>query len=169
LIAYCDKKILSTDIWFCEITGCEWLEKINNTVKKVSAAPDDMSDNTFLEQILVLVFMVGCFLLAEHQLALHKKGQAQVPLKKAVIVNNIQDVYSARGLLFFHPIDINSASFEELTLLPGIGEVTACRVIQFRQSLGFFLSVEELDTIKSPLSPKLLGAIAPYLAVEFDF
>jgi DNA uptake protein ComE-like DNA-binding protein len=122
-----------------------------------------------VEQILVLVFMVGCFLLAEHQLALHKKGQAQVSLKREVVANNSQDAFSAREMLFFRPMDINSASFEELTLLPGIGEVTACRVIQFRQSLGFLLSVEELDTIKSPLSPKLLGAIAPYLAVEFDF
>lgn len=128
-----------------------------------------MSDNTFLEQIFVLVFMVGCFLLAEHHLASHKKGQAQIPIKKAVIENNFQDDCSARELLFFRPMDINSASLEELTLLPGIGEVTACRIVQFRRSLGFFLSVEELDTIDSPLNPKLLEAIAPYLSVEFDF
>jgi DNA uptake protein ComE-like DNA-binding protein len=138
-------------------------------VKTVSTAPDDMSHNTFSEQILVLVLIFGCFLLAEHHLASHKKGQAQVPFKKAVIVNNSQDTCSARELLFLRPMDINSASFEELTLLPGIGEVTACRVVQFRQSLGFLLSVEELDTIDSPLNPKLLGAIGPYLAVEFDF
>jgi len=125
--------------------------------------------NIYVEQILVLVLIVGCFLLAEHQLALHKKGQAQVPLKKAVTANNVQDVYSARELLFFRPININSASFEELTLLPGIGEVTACRVVQFRQRLGFLLSIDKLDTINSPLNPKLLGAIAPCLAVEVDF
>lgn len=127
-----------------------------------------MSDNTFLEQIFVLVFTVGCFLLAEHHLASHKKRQAQIPIKKA-IANNFQDDCSARELLFFRPMDINRASFEELTLIPGIGEVTACRIVQFRRCLGFFLSVEELDTINSPLNPKLLEAIAPYLAVEFDF
>ena len=123
----------------------------------------------YVEQILVLVFMVGCFLLAEYHLASHKRGQAQSPIKKEVIANSSQDACSARRLLFFRPMDINSASFEELTLLPGIGEVTACRVVQFRQSLGFLLSVEELDTINSPLNPKLLGALGPYLAVEFDF
>jgi len=125
--------------------------------------------NIYVEQILVLVLIVGCFLLAEHHLASHKKGQAQIPLKKEVIANNSQDACSARELLFFRPMDINSASFEELILLPGIGEITACRVVQFRQSLGFLLSVEELDTINSPLNPKLLGALGPYLAVEFDF
>ena len=125
--------------------------------------------NIHVEQILVLVLIVGCFLLAEHHLASHKRGQAQVPLKREVVANNLQDACSARELLFFRPMDINSASLEELTLLPGIGEVTACRIIQFRRSLGFLLSVEELDTMDSPLNPKLLGAIGPYLAVEFDF
>jgi len=133
------------------------------------ATQDDMSDNTFIEQILVLVLIIGCFLLAEHLLASHQGGQAQVSLKREVVANNSKDAFSARELLFFRPMDINSASLEELTLLPGIGEITACRVIQFRQSLGFLLSIEELDTIDSPLNPKLLGAITPYLAVEFDF
>jgi DNA uptake protein ComE-like DNA-binding protein len=123
----------------------------------------------YVGQILVLILMVSCFLLVGHHLASHQKGQAQVPLKREVVANNSQDAFSAREMLFFRPMDINSASLEELTLLPGIGEVTACRIVQFRQSLGFLLSIEELDTINSPLNPKLLGAIAPYLAVEFDF
>jgi DNA uptake protein ComE-like DNA-binding protein len=132
-------------------------------VKKGAAA------NIFVGQILVLVLVVGCFLLAEHQLISHKIGQAQALLKREVIANNSQDACTARELLFFRPMDINSASIEELTLLPGIGEITASRIIQFRQSLGFFLSAEELDTIDSPLSQKLLGAIGPYLGVESDF
>jgi hypothetical protein len=123
----------------------------------------------YIGQIFVLVLIVGCFLLAEHQLASHQGGQTQVFIKRGIIVNNAQDAFNARRLLFFHPMDINSASLEELILLPGIGEVTACRIVQFRQSLGFLLSVEELDTINSPLNPKLLGAIGPYLAVESDF
>ncbi len=123
----------------------------------------------YIRQILVLVLIVGCFLLAEHQLASHQGGRTQIPLQRGTIANNAQDTFSARELLFFRPMDINSASLEELILLPGIGEVTACRIVQFRQNLGFLLSVEELDTIDSPLNPKLLGAIGPYLAVEFDF
>jgi len=125
--------------------------------------------NIYTEQIFVLVLIVGCFLLAEHQLSSHRGGQAQALFKRDVIANNSQDACSARELLFFRPVDINRASIEELALLPGIGEVTACRIIQFRQSLGFLLSVEELDAINSPLNPKLLGAMGPYLAVESDF
>lgn len=142
---------------------------MNNIVKKVIAALDDISDNIFVGQILILVLIAGCFLLAEHQLALYQGGRTQIPLQRETVVNNTQDACSARELLFFRPMDINSASLEELILLPGIGEVTACRIVQFRQGLGFLLSVEELDTIGSPLNPKLSGAIGPYLAVESDF
>ena len=126
--------------------------------------------NIYIEQILVLVLIIGCFLLAKHQLISYEIGQPhQALLKREVVASNSQDACSARELLFFRPMDINSASLEELTLLPGIGEVTASRIVQFRQSLGFLLSVEELESINSPLNPKLLRAIAPYLAVEFDF
>ena len=119
----------------------------------------------FVGHTIVLVFIVSSFLLAEHHLTSYKRGQAQNFLGGKVIANNAQDEDACRAkeLLFFRPMDINSASCEELTLLPGIGEVTACRVVEFRQSLGFLISVEEFKDINSPVGPKLLGAISPYL------
>jgi len=121
-----------------------------------------------IEPILVSVLIISCFLLSKHLLIPHQKEAIQSPLKTETIANNIHNPHNAEELLFFRPMDINSASLEELTLLPGIGEVNACRIVQFRRSIGFFLSVDELDTIDSPLNPKLLDAIAPYLAVNFD-
>ncbi len=41
-------------------------------------------------------------------------------------------------------IDINSADIEELTALPGIGEVRASDIISYREDIGSFSSVEEL-------------------------
>jgi competence protein ComEA len=46
------------------------------------------------------------------------------------------------------PIDINSATKEELMTLPGIGPVTADRIIEKRLELGGFGSVEELTEVK---------------------
>lgn len=44
-------------------------------------------------------------------------------------------------------ISINSATLQELITLPGIGETTANRIIEYR-SLNLFKSIEELKNVK---------------------
>lgn len=46
------------------------------------------------------------------------------------------------------PININKATFDELVLLPGVGEKTASRIIERRQREGGFKSLDELKDIK---------------------
>ncbi len=43
-----------------------------------------------------------------------------------------------------HPLDVNAATEEELDLLPGIGEVLAGRIVQYREEHGPFQSPEDL-------------------------
>ena len=44
-------------------------------------------------------------------------------------------------------ININTAKAEELETLPGIGEVLAQRIVEFRRLNGPFSSVDELDEV----------------------
>lgn len=45
------------------------------------------------------------------------------------------------------PVSLNSATAEQLDTLPGIGPVTAQKIVQFRQQHGPFESVDGLDAI----------------------
>ena len=44
-------------------------------------------------------------------------------------------------------VDINTATADQLDTLPGIGEVTAQRIVQWRQQHGRFASVEQLQQV----------------------
>jgi competence protein ComEA len=45
------------------------------------------------------------------------------------------------------PVHLNTATIEELDALPGVGPVTAQKIIDFRQANGAFTSVDELDAV----------------------
>lgn len=47
----------------------------------------------------------------------------------------------------FEPIDLNQANAQQLEALPGIGEKLANRIINYRKSLGFYASVEQLKSV----------------------
>lgn len=45
------------------------------------------------------------------------------------------------------PLDLNSATLEQLDALPGVGPVTAQKILDYRQQHGAFTSLTELDAI----------------------
>ena len=45
------------------------------------------------------------------------------------------------------PINLNTGDMDELTLLPGIGEVIARRIIDYREKHGPFQSIEEIMNV----------------------
>jgi competence protein ComEA len=63
------------------------------------------------------------------------------------------------------PIDLNLANVKELQELPGIGPVTAQRIIDLRQKSGRFHRVEDLLAVRG-ISQKKLDAMRPYVTVS---
>ncbi len=64
-------------------------------------------------------------------------------------------------------VNVNTATAEELTALPGIGEKRAQAILETRKEKGGFKSVDELTEVKG-IGPANLEKLRPYLRVSSD-
>lgn len=63
------------------------------------------------------------------------------------------------------PLNINRASAAQLIELPGVGKVTAEKIIAYRTEKGLFTSVEDLQKVKG-IGPKKLERLRPLVVVH---
>jgi competence protein ComEA len=61
------------------------------------------------------------------------------------------------------PVHLNSATLEQLDALPGVGPVTAQKILDYRTQHGGFGSVDELDAV-SGIGPARLADLRPLVA-----
>ncbi len=62
-------------------------------------------------------------------------------------------------------VNINSASAEELTLLPRVGATVAARIIEFRDANGAFEATEDLMLVKG-IGERTFELIMPYVSLS---
>ena len=104
-----------------------------------------------------------------------QKAQIELVNLAARIADGEQIVVPRRGLaspsatasggaVTAGPVHLNSATLEQLDALPGVGPVTAQKILDYRQQHGAFGSVDELDAIVG-IGParleQLRGLVAP--------
>lgn len=65
---------------------------------------------------------------------------------------------------FTYPINLNTATQEELLSINGIGEKRAAQILAYRDELGGYTSVEQIKNI-SGIGDVVYAQIAPYLTV----
>ncbi|MDK9699277.1 MAG: helix-hairpin-helix domain-containing protein [bacterium] len=79
---------------------------------------------------------------------------------------SLRSLVVADSIVHF-PLDVNHASRELLELVPGIGKVTAQRIIQARRAKPF-RTLEELDERVNGIGPVTFERIRPFLTVDSD-
>lgn len=65
------------------------------------------------------------------------------------------------------PLDINSASVQELMMVRGIGEITANKIVDYRGINGYFYSMDELLNVDG-IGKKKLNALSGYIYIDYE-
>ena len=78
---------------------------------------------------------------------------------------NIPSLYSDGELLSIPAININTADVDTLMLIPGIGEVTAQRIVDYRKINGSFESISEITKVEG-IGEKKFAEIKNYIITE---
>jgi len=108
------------------------------------------------KKLVDLLFVLGIiFIVFGLWLNLRQKEEVKVEIVKRVIPTGV-----VNGSL----INLNTASIDELDSLPGIGPVTAQKIIDYRLLNGNFKSIEEIKNI-SGIGEKKYGAIKAKIGI----
>lgn len=92
----------------------------------------------------------------EQMIKIVKKGE-----ESTNIGNNGQPAQSSQS----SKININTATKEQLDTLPGIGEVTAQRIVDYREQHGKFQKIEDIMNV-SRIGPKLFEQIKDKITAD---
>jgi len=103
---------------------------------------------------LALIIFAGGFYLGTHY-----KSETVVPVETRA-PEEILEEPSQSG-----KINLNTASAEELTELPGIGEKLSAAIITYRSEIGSFQSIWQLDAVPG-IGQKTIEKIEPYLTLS---
>ncbi|MBQ9228613.1 MAG: helix-hairpin-helix domain-containing protein [Eubacterium sp.] len=82
----------------------------------------------------------------------------------AVSVADSATAAATTALSVSYPLDLNTATAEELATIEGVGESRANAIIEYRNYLGGYSSTEQIMEIKG-FSETLYDQIAPYITV----
>jgi competence ComEA-like helix-hairpin-helix protein len=93
-------------------------------------------------------------------------GAAQyfyIQINSPTLTGNLPTQLNAQNAI--SSIEINSADSLMWVQLPGIGEKLSARIIKYRESVGGFLSIEDLKKVYG-LKPETFENILPYLSID---
>ena len=110
---------------------------------------------------IILLGLTAVFLCALAGLSLRDR-QDRVP---GVVIETEAEVPREEIAPDFPPVDLNTATAEELDTLPGIGEKKALAIVEYREANGPFRAVEELERVKG-ISERTVDGMRAYVRIS---
>ena len=123
-----------------------------------------MSDKTYktaFHLMSAIVVLLLCVMIAMRFIDI--KGQKNAEFFSELISES--DTVEIVDKITEIKININTASAFELTALPGIGEIKANAIVEYRNEYGRFTELDDLKEING-IGPNTLEQIAPYIVFD---
>ena len=89
-------------------------------------------------------------------------GMTAFFLHRSHVRNGLIEIDRSGSLAADFQVDINTAQFGEIVVLPGVGEKLAKTIVDYRQQAGPFNSVQSITKVPG-IGDKKLEALIPYL------
>jgi comEA protein len=122
----------------------------------------------------VLLFLISTFTIGMG-IQIYRRHWAQLPVtineeQASNFTTSVEPVHQNTALQTFDTenpiyISLNHATKTELEKLPGVGPVTAKRIIAYRMQNGSFHSIKDLTKVKG-VGEKTLQKIEPYIKLN---
>ena len=117
------------------------------------------------EKIVILILsaalLAGSFILYKR----HTRPFTEITIIKEGVKEELTLAQVEARLKEKRRVNINTATAEEITAIPGVGEVLAARIVEYRDSHGGFEFEEELLQVDG-IGPKKLETIKEYIKIE---
>lgn len=119
--------------------------------------------------ILLLITLLFVCYTAGYFLGMNqRKSQLTVSVSKEISTKPeqivLKDIPAEREIETVFPVSINHAQKDDLMALPGIGDVLAQRILDYRENHGQFTSAEELLNIEG-IGEKRLEELLDYIVI----
>ena len=102
-------------------------------------------------QPFIALLLVGCLI-----------GMCSFFWYRSVLTNGIIDIDRAPAMQADFKVDINVAQWPEIVVLPGVGEKLARAIVEHRQHIGSFKSLDEIQEVPG-IGERKLEQLRPFL------
>lgn len=115
------------------------------------------------------IIMIGIALLLLSGLLLYfslsqPRISEQDMTEASTVLSSVYQTTGSSVINASYPVNINSCSAEELMTIDGIGESRAYAIIEYRNYIGGYTSVDQIKNIKG-IGDSFYNSVAPYLCV----
>ena len=116
-------------------TGSKWLKLVSNAFSVGALS-------------LSVALSTATAVSASEQLAQHPFVVGEVAISGSNKAEQSSDQMANNSVVVTEKVNINSANFEQLVSLPGIGKVKATAIMDYRETVGPFNSTADIQNIK---------------------